>query len=544
MLNSYKEIISKIFYVSRISKTTNKKLATIIVVLLANVSAFLDILIIISIAINFSDNISQNNFILSYLDIYQSNKFLLIVIVVLRFLTLLFQKIYTKKIELIVDNDIKNHLVSEVFEKNNFSISDSLFFVNILSQHISFFYSSFINFLVIFTQAIAYSVYLLLTNSVFLLYMLAILALGYFPIKILFGLARNSMHESYTASKDANNYIQNIIENMFLIKLYDKGEDEITKINKSLSQRKNFLFKNEIYGSLTSVLPSFIVFLIFSIVALSSRLLALITIDFLGIVLRLFQSISTMANVFSRIINSYVHIEELESIDKNKQILNTSNFIIKLEDNSNNILDLDEVSFRYFNSSFKTFNKISLKIEKGKHYVVSGPNGAGKSTLLALFAGILIPSEGTVTTTTNKVGYVGPNPLIIDGSLKDNILFGSGKNISDQELYTSIKEIKLFENEKEINLDMSINNKNLSSGQMQKISFLRVFNADLDLLLLDESTSNLDINAKKNVVRKIQSLKGLTIINSTHEPELFNFYDKKINIELIQDERKITIDLS
>jgi ABC-type bacteriocin/lantibiotic exporter with double-glycine peptidase domain len=544
MLNSYKEIISKIFYVSRISKTTNKKLATIIVVLLANVSAFLDILIIISIAINFSDNISQNNFILNYLDIYQSNKFLLIVIVVLRFLTLLFQKIYTKKIELIVDNDIKNHLVSEVFEKNNFSISDSLFFVNILSQHISFFYSSFINFLVIFTQAIAYSVYLLLTNSVFLLYMLAILALGYFPIKLLFGLARNSMHESYTASKDANNYIQNIIENMFLIKLYDKGEDEITKINKSLSQRRNFLFKNEIYGSLTAVLPSFIIFLIFSIVALSSRLLALITIDFLGIVLRLFQSISSMANVFSRIINSYVHIEELESIDKNKQILNTSNFITKLEDNSNNILVLDNVSFRYFNSSFKTFNKISLKIEKGKHYVVSGPNGAGKSTLLALFAGILIPSEGTVTTTTNKVGYVGPNPLIIDGSLKDNILFGSGKNISDQELYTSIKEIKLFENEKEIDLDMSINNKNLSSGQMQKISFLRVFNADLDLLLLDESTSNLDINAKKNVVRKIQSLKGLTIINSTHEPELFNFYDKKINIDLIQDERKITIDLA
>lgn len=544
MFKSYKEIISKIFYVSRISKTTNKKLATIIVVLLANVSAFLDILIIISIAFNFSDNISQNNFIVSYLDIYQSNKFLLIVIVVLRFLSLLFQKVYTKKIELIVDNDIKNHLVAEVFEKNNFSISDSLFFVNVLSQHISFFYSSFINFLVIFTQAIAYSAYLLLTNPVFLLYMFAILAVGYFPIKILFGLARTSMHESYTASKDANNYIQNIIENMFLIKLYDKGEDEIAKINKSLSQRKDFLFKNEIYGSLTSVLPSFIVFLIFSIVALSTKLLALITIDFLGIVLRLFQSISSLANVFSRIINSYVHIEELESIDKNKQILNTSNFISKLEENNNNVLVLDKVSFRYFNSSFKTFNKISLKIEKRKHYIVSGPNGAGKSTLLALFAGILIPSEGTVTSTTNKVGYVGPNPLIIDGSLKDNILFGSNRNISDQELYASIKEIKLFENEKEINLDMSINNKKLSSGQMQKISFLRVFNADLDLLLLDESTSNLDINAKKNVVRKIQSLKNLTIINSTHEPELFNFYDEKINIDLNEDERKITIDLA
>ena len=63
-------------------------------------------------------------------------------------------------------------------------------------------------------------------------------------------------------------------------------------------KEEDFLFKNEIYGSLTAVLPSFIVFLIFSIVALSTRLLALITIDFLGIVLRLFQSISSLWQMY------------------------------------------------------------------------------------------------------------------------------------------------------------------------------------------------------------------------------------------------------
>ena len=71
------------------------------------------------------------------------------------------------------------------------------------------------------------------------------------------------MHESYLASKEANNFIQNIIENIFLIKLHGKGDQEILKIVESLSERKNYLYKNEIYGSLTAVLPAFSIFNIF-----------------------------------------------------------------------------------------------------------------------------------------------------------------------------------------------------------------------------------------------------------------------------------------
>ena len=401
MNKNYKEIVSKVFYVSRLSKSTNKKIATLNVVLLANISAFLDIVIILTIADIFSDNLSKNQFIIDYLNFYNSNKYILIIVIFLRFSTLLFQKIYTKKIELIVDNDIKNHLVEEVFEKNNFSISDSLFFVNLLSQHISFFYSSFINFLVISTQSAAYMLYLLLTNPEFLGYMFLLLLFLYFPIKILFNLARQSMHESYNASKEANNFIQNIIENMFLIKLYNKGKDEIEKINRSLNERRNFLYKNEIYGSLTAVLPSFLVFLLFSIFALSERILRIVTIDFVGIILRLFQSVSSMASTFSRIINSYVHIEELEKIDRNKQIIKSENFINSPSDDSE-IIEVENVFFKYFNSDFGTFENVSFKINKNKHYIISGANGAGKSTLLALIAGVLIPESGRITNRAKK----------------------------------------------------------------------------------------------------------------------------------------------
>ncbi len=541
MVKSYKEIFSKILYVSKISKTINKKVATFVVVLLANLSALLDILIILSIAYIFSDNISQNQLIVEYLAFYNSNKLLLAFIVILRFVTLLFQKVYTKKIELIVDNDIKNHLVNEVFEKNNFSMSDSLFFVNVLSQHISFFYSSFVNFLVIMTQSLAYATYLMITNPTFLGYMFLILILLFFPIKSLFNLARKSMHESYIASKEANNFIQNIIENLFLIKLHDKGTDEISKIKKSLSERRVYLYKNEIYGSLTSVLPSFLVFLVFSILVLSQRILNFLTIDFLGIILRLFQSFSSLANTFGRIINSYVHIEELEKIDINKQKINSTNFINNLEENQN-IVDINDISFKYFNNDDWTFKNITFNIQKGLHYIVTGPNGSGKSTLLALLVGVLIPENGTIINRSISTGYVGPTPLIIDGSLKENLLFGNNPKIHDDKLISLIEEINLFEDQPDINLDIRINNKSLSSGQMQKISFLRVFASSPDLLILDESTSNLDVDSKLKIIEKIKTLKDTTIINSTHEPDLFNFHNRRIKLEIFENERKIIID--
>ena len=72
MNNKYQEIVSKIIYVSRLSKSTNKKIATFNVVFLANISAFLDIIIILSIANIFSNNISKNQFIVEYLDFYNS----------------------------------------------------------------------------------------------------------------------------------------------------------------------------------------------------------------------------------------------------------------------------------------------------------------------------------------------------------------------------------------------------------------------------------------------------------------------------------------
>ena len=85
---------------------------------------------------------------------------------------------------------------------------------------------------------------------------------------------------------------------------------------------------------------------------------------------------------------------------------------------------------------------------------------------------------------------------------------------------------------------MKINNKSLSSGQMQKISFIRVMLADVDILFLDESTANLDTDTK-NKIHSVLNKLDVTIVNSTHSKEDFE-YDFHLNIKNIEGKRLFT----
>ena len=174
------------------------------------------------------------------------------------------------------------------------------------------------------------------------------------------------------------------------------------------------------------------------------------------------------------------------------------------------------------------FENITLDFPKNKHTIITGPNGSGKSTLLGIISGILYPEKGTIQLSSDSIGYVGVTPLIVAGTLRDNLVYGSSFDYKNEELIKLVNEFSLF-GEKEVNnLDIQVSNQTLSSGQMQKISFMRTLLASSDIILLDESTSNLD-EKTKNQIFNILKEKNLTIINSTHNPLDFN-YDNHISI--------------
>ena len=140
---------------------------------------------------------------------------------------------------------------------------------------------------------------------------------------------------------------------------------------------------------------------------------------------------------------------------------------------------------------------MNLSIPKNTHTILTGPNGSGKSTLLGLISGVLYSQKGTVRCYKKNFGYIGATPLIFTGTIKENILYGNEEHVSDDEIMSYLKKMELFKESKRYNLDEIIDNKSLSSGQMQKVSFIRALVGNVDIMLLDESTANLDEKSRK-----------------------------------------------
>ena len=331
--------------------------------------------------------------------------------------------------------------------------------------------------------------------------------------------------------------IERVIENLFLIKILKKEEAELSKFSSTLTTLNSHLLNNHIFGTINGYLPSFLTLTILSLIIVFFSFVKL-TLDFIGVVLKLFQSISTVTTSFSNIVNSHVHIQRFKELKFEESDEFKQNFIIKEEINS---LNFERVYFKYQNSKELIFENLNLEFRKGTHTIITGENGTGKSTILGLAAGIFYSQQGSVASFSNKFGYVSAHPYIFNDTLYNNLVYGNEElNVSKTELLEILREFNTFKNESEYDLKRNITNKSLSSGQMQKIGFARVMISKPDIILLDESTSNLDKDSKEIVFMKLKE-NNSTIINSTHDPGNFNFVDHHIQIDIVDEKRVVNL---
>ena len=345
------------------------------------------------------------------------------------------------------------------------------------------------------------------------------------------------MHKIYVYQQSSSHEIQRVVDNMFLIKLLKKENEEIKMFENTLEMLNESNYKHIKYSSINGFLPSFTTMFIFSIILGIERFVKLITIDFIGVTLRLFQSLGAVSDSFNKIINSQVHISELYKIMVNRNIVQKNNFKYS-QTKSDNAVEIKELTFRYLNSEIEIFQNLNLTIKKNSHTILTGANGSGKSTLLGLIAGVYYSQSGSVTTYLQNFGYIGATPLIFSGTLRDNILYGNEKVVSDNKIQKILKEFDTFKEEESYDLDRKVDNKSLSSGQMQKVAFIRALLSNVEILLLDESTANLD-DKSRDLIFKILYDKKITIINSTHDPNQFKGVDFHLNIDIVDEERII-----
>ena len=536
MMNQIKNIVRDVLYVSKITKVNNKKLLIITVTILSQFTAITDIAIIAIFASIIADQFTNIDFINEIILFILEFKIIAVFIVLARFVFLYYQQVLIKNLEFNVNQNLKKYLLNEIFEKSNYSVADAYFYINTLSGHISYFYSNFASFITSILQVLIYVIYLLLVDLQSIgIFILGVIILIY-PIKKLISSARTYMDKTYYKTQDANREIQRVVENMFLIKILKKDEYELDRFGDTVSQLYKNLLLNYKLGIVNGFLPSFLTLTTLAVILSFGTFAKNITLDFIGVTLRLFQSLGQVTNALNQIINSHVHIEKFYNLDKNKIEINKQNFIV----HNKETIEFENIYFKYFNSDLDIFENESFTIEKNSHVLITGPNGSGKSTLLGLVAGVFYANKGKVKSFSDKLGYIGATPLIFESSLFENIMYGNDKNISNDEIYQYLKLLETFKEEENYDLNRIINNKSLSSGQMQKIAFIRALLSDIDILLLDEATANLDDKSKAKIFELLKE-KNVTIVNSTHDPESFGKVDTNLKINIVDEKREILL---
>ena len=533
-MSNFKDVISDILYVSKLTGTKNKKLLIFLSIVLSQLTAGSDLLLIAIFAAVIADQLTNIESFNSFLYFVVEYKVTIVFLVLGRYLINYFQYSILKKIELDVLMSLRNYMFRKVLEQKNFSTSDSYFYINTLTGHISYFYSSFAEALNFFLQSIAYIIYLLIADNQIITYFgIGVIILGY-PIYLLIKASRNYMHKTFVYGKDASNEMVNAVENLSLIKILRMEKYQADRFKKVMEKSYSVIFRNYQVTFLNNQLPNLFTLIIISLILNISSLVGRLTLDFLGVTIRLFQSFSKIADSLNKVANSQVHISEFIKIEKSTKLLNNNYFKIV---NSSNI-KLENVNFRYLNSEDYIFENLNLEIKKNTHNIIVGPNGSGKSTLLGLIGNVLRPESGTLKTFSDKNAYIGATPFIFATTLRENILYGNKNQISDEVVLEYLKKYQVFNEEASYELERIVDNTSLSSGQMQKIAFIRALLSKPDILILDESIANLDEFSKRLVLNEISKQK-ITVVNSTHDPEKYENIDSVIRLEIIDEQRVI-----
>jgi ABC-type multidrug transport system fused ATPase/permease subunit len=531
-----KKIIKDVLYISKITRTKNKKLLIIASVFLAQLAAFSDIFIISIFSAILVDQFTSIEFVNIILLFSIDNPVIIFLVILVKYFSTFMQSLMLKKLELTVNKNLKEYFLEQIFEKRNYTVADSYFFINTLTMHISFFYSSFSNFLNGVFQILIFSLYLIISDiNAVLIFGVGVIILT-FPVKLILRKAKYYMNVSYTKSQESFSEIQRVVDNLFLIKVLKQNLAESKKFSSILQEYNSSLLNNHKYGILNTSLPGFLTLFILTVVLMFTAIGKMLTLDFIGVMLRLFQSLSILANSLNQIINSHVHIEKFYELEQNKLQLFKKNYKI----NDSESIAFNNVTFNYYNDENPVFENISFRIPKNTHISITGPNGSGKSTLLGLIAGVFYSRDGSVVSYSEKLSYVGAKPYIFNSTLYENIMYGNNLTIDSETILFLLKKLNTFKESENYNLDKMISNTTLSSGQMQKIAFIRAFLSSPDIILLDEATANLDSESKA-IIFKLLSEENITIINSTHDPESFQGVDSNLNIEVVREKRKITI---
>lgn len=240
------------------------------------------------------------------------------------------------------------------------------------------------------------------------------------------------------------------------------------------------------------------------------------------------MNLSTLVTDYKKAVGASQRIYEImqEPVEPMEQLNPIANINIE-----NGALEFNNVEFKY---DVKTIlDHVSFRIPQGDISAFVGPSGSGKSTIFNLIERMYDIDNGDITygnesiydiPITNwrsKIGYVMQSNSMMTGTIRDNILYGINRTVSDEELikYAKLANCHDFIMQFDKGYDTLVGERGLklSGGQRQRIDIARSFVKNPDILLLDEATANLDSESEQKIQEALEVLmKGRTTIVIAH----------------------------
>ena len=403
-----------------------------------------------------------------------------------------------------------------------------------VNQIRTFFVSTFVQILIIVLKIIFSYIVLFYVDVRFGLFMLVLFPVMFIVLKIYNKLSIDSIKGYRRKFSQSNGIINENYQNLEIIKAFNKEKESIEDWNKHNEERYKYWKKLNLVDSLLlhNITGVFRIVIFIGIVYYYSysyfNNVYGITLGMVYLFINYTTDIIYRIADFTMGISNYIRAQgaaiNIQEILKLEVEEDNHNDII--EDDFRGNIKFENVSFAY-KDNFYVLRDLNLEIKENQTVAFVGHTGSGKSTIMNLIVKFYSATKGNVLINgrnindyskeylREKTAIVLQDSFLFEGTLLENITTSNDEKIA-REALSRVGGDFILEN-RSLDSKVEVGGSNFSTGEKQLICLARALAKDPKILILDESTANIDSETEQNVSRAIEELKqGRTTLIIAH----------------------------